>query len=373
MPPIANTQQPAASSTTTVVVVGGGYGGVAAAKALDDVVDVVLVEPRDSFVHNIAALRALVDPEWTERIFFSYSRLLARGRVVSDRAVHVDSASVTLGSGERIAADYIVLATGSTYPVPAKVDGDDSVAAKATVRATHKSLAGADRVLLLGAGPAGLELAGEIKAAWPAKAVTIVDPASDIVSGGFPDEFRTELRTQLDELGVELLLDTSLHEQPPSAPGEAMTFTVATESGREIVADIWFRCYGVVPNSDYLTGELASARRAGGHVEVTGELRLPGQERVFAIGDLTAIPEAKMAKAAGEHAELVAANIRTLVEGGNELVTYEPAAAGISLPLGPTGGASYTATVGVLGATPTAQLKGTHLRLDAYTRLFGLE
>ena len=46
----------------TVVVIGGGYGGFAAAQALDEFADVVLVEPRDAFVHNVAALRALVEP-----------------------------------------------------------------------------------------------------------------------------------------------------------------------------------------------------------------------------------------------------------------------------------------------------------------------
>ena len=44
--------------TVTVVVAGGGYGGIVVARALDDVADVVLVEPRDAFVHNVAALRA---------------------------------------------------------------------------------------------------------------------------------------------------------------------------------------------------------------------------------------------------------------------------------------------------------------------------
>jgi len=42
------------------VVIGGGYGGVTTAKELDDVADIVLVEPKDAFVHNVAALRALV-------------------------------------------------------------------------------------------------------------------------------------------------------------------------------------------------------------------------------------------------------------------------------------------------------------------------
>src|ERR1700732_5560927 len=97
----------------TVVVVGGGYGGYAVAKALDQTSDVVLVEPKDAFMHNIAALRALVDPSWLPRIFLPYSRLLTNGRVVRDRAVVVDPHRVVTASGEEISADYVVLASGS--------------------------------------------------------------------------------------------------------------------------------------------------------------------------------------------------------------------------------------------------------------------
>ena len=60
-----------------VVVIGGGYAGSNVAKQLDDIADVTLVEPRDAFVHNVAALRALADPSWLPRIYLPYDRLLA--------------------------------------------------------------------------------------------------------------------------------------------------------------------------------------------------------------------------------------------------------------------------------------------------------
>src|ERR1700735_1433629 len=145
----------------TVVVVGGGYGGTAVAKALDETTDVVLVEPKDAFMHNVAALRALVDPSWLPKIFFPYSGLLTNGRVVRDRAVEVDPHRVVTGSGEEIAADYVVLASGSKYPFPAKTDLVEAQHAQQQVRRTHEALSQAARVLLVGAGPVGIELAGE--------------------------------------------------------------------------------------------------------------------------------------------------------------------------------------------------------------------
>ena len=87
-----------------VVVVGGGYGGVAVAKELDAVADVVLVEPKDAFVHATAALRAAVDPQWQDKVFLPYDHLLARGRVVHDRARLVSPGLVHLSATQTLEA-----------------------------------------------------------------------------------------------------------------------------------------------------------------------------------------------------------------------------------------------------------------------------
>jgi hypothetical protein len=92
---------------------------------------------------------------------------------------------------------------------------------------------------------------------------------ADLVSGRFPAEFRSQLRTQLDELGVELLLGTSLRELPKSDPGRTAPFTVTTRSGVDITADIWFPCYGAVLNNDYLDADLSTARHPNGQLAVT--------------------------------------------------------------------------------------------------------
>jgi apoptosis-inducing factor 2 len=355
----------------TVAVIGGGYGGIAAAKELDEDSDVVLVAPRDAFVHHVAGLRSLVEPSWADRLFYPYQRLLTHGRTVVDRAVRVDADSITLQSGNRITADFIVLATGAASPFPAKIDVTDTAAARAKLADTAAELAAAHRVLLLGAGPVGLELAGEIAAARPDVTITIVDPAADILSGAaFPDELRAELRRQLAALGVRLVLGTRLAEQPPGVPGRVADVTVTTEAGEALTADIWFRCYGNTPVTDYLADPLAAARTPSGQLRVTEHLRLVGQRTVFAIGDVTDVPEAKMAKAAGDHAAVVADNIRRLTRGESELRSYPPAPLGISLPLGPSGGASYRADVGLLDAAATARMKGATLRTETYAALF---
>jgi Pyridine nucleotide-disulphide oxidoreductase len=144
----------------SVLVVGGGYGGINAAKALDDIANVTLVDPTDAFVHNIAAWRALVDPAWLERIFFPYAHLLAHGRFLRDRAVAIDGRRVTLESGDVLEPDYLVLATGSAYPFPAKTEEPDIASAIARHRAAHEALLAADRALIVGAGPSGARAPG---------------------------------------------------------------------------------------------------------------------------------------------------------------------------------------------------------------------
>src|SRR5665811_1253454 len=78
-----------------VVVVGGGYGGASLARQLDAGLDVVLIEPKDAFVPSSAALRAVVDATWQDRVFFPYDRLLTRGHMVQDWARRVSPRRVT--------------------------------------------------------------------------------------------------------------------------------------------------------------------------------------------------------------------------------------------------------------------------------------
>jgi NADH dehydrogenase FAD-containing subunit len=355
----------------SVVVVGGGYGGSAAAKALDAFADVTLVEPRDAFVHNVAALRALVEPEWLPRIFLPYDRLLAHGRVVRDRAAEVDAGRVALSSGAELVPDLIVLASGSTYPYPAKSGTDDSATAIARYRASHDELARAARVLIIGTGPTGLELAGEISDRWPEKQILVLESEPEILSGPYKRELREEVRSQLDARGVAFVLGEELTAEPESPPVTYGPFAVSTRAGRTIEADIWFRCHGLAPVSDYLRGELATARRPDGSIAVTPELRVEGQEHVYALGDASGA-DLKTAGRAGRQAEVVAANIRALVDGG-ELRPYEPPPPAIVIPLGPGGGASeLPGQDEIAGADATAAIKGEHMFVDRYREQFGL-
>jgi apoptosis-inducing factor 2 len=361
-----------AQAKPVVAVLGGGYAGVNVAKSLDDVAEVLLIEPKDAFVHNVAALRALVAPSWLPRIYLPYAGLLGHGRVIRDRAAKVDTGRVELASGEVIQPDYIVLATGSAYPFPAKSDLDSTAAAHEKVLAAHAALAAADRVLLLGAGPVGIELAGEITAIWPDKYITLIDPAEDVLGARFRPELKAEIRRQLAALGVRVMLGSALVADPPGEPGELGTFTVRTESGTELTADIWFRCYGVRPVSDYLAGSLAGVRQPDGRVAVAPSLQVIGQGRVFALGDVAAADH-PMAGAAGRQAAIVAGNIRAFITGQGELAEYQAPPPGIVVPIGPQGGAGQRGgQEDLLPPELVAELKGRDMMVDRYIALLGV-
>jgi NADH dehydrogenase FAD-containing subunit len=349
----------------TVAVIGGGYGGIAVAKALDEVTDVVLVEPKEAFHHAVASLRATVRTDWIPQIFIPYDRLLKRGRVIRDQAVAVEPSAITLLSGEEIEAGYIVLATGSRYPFPAKTDATETEIAHERYRRVQKELTAADSILLLGAGPVGLELAGEIKAEWPAKRVTLVDPAPEIL----PDNsarLRAELLRQLGDLGVRLVLGTRLAAEPPTEPGRFAPFTAGTESGEEISADLWLRCFGVEPVSGYLAGSLSAARLPDGQIRVTETLQVAGHPTVFAIGDVASLDEPKRAANAGKHAEIVTENIKILLAGGGDLATHSHPGFGILVPLGPEGGAGEIPGQKFLGPREASEWKGTDLMVGRF-------
>lgn len=360
-----------------VVIVGGGYGGVALAKALDDVADVVLVEPKDAFVHSAAALRAVVDPAWADRVFLPYDRLLSRGRVVQDRARLVAPGRVHLTSDAVLEADHVVLATGTGYPFPAKFFESSAAAARTRLARLRADLAACRRVLVVGAGAVGLELTGELTSAFPDLEVVVVERTDDLLPGDHLPELREALRAQLAERQVRFVFGAPLGSLPPQDVGVAGAFTVHTLAGEEIEADLWFRCYGSRPATDHLDAELQVGMHHDGTVPVDAHLRLVGQDSVWAVGDVTDVPESKRATAARAHAAVVARNIRDAIEGHEPTATYSPAPELIVLPLGPTGGASQVAAQDgsrtVLGAEETSRIKGADLFAGSMAELFGLD
>jgi len=365
-------------SGNRVVVVGGGYAGITVARELDDVADVTLVEPKSEFVHATAALRAAVDPAWEDNVFLPYDRLLTRGRVVHDRARRITPRSVHLTSSDVLEADHVVIATGTSYPFPAKFIESEGWVARARLGRLREALASSTHALVVGAGPVGLELAGELVHAHPGLRITIVEQEERILpSPELVEPLRASLRAQLEAAGVRFVLGTRLAYLPPVDVGLHQPFVVETTSGERIEADIWFRAYGNRAESDALDGTLAAVRRGDGSIRVDGHLRVAGHGTVWAIGDVADVKESKRAQHAIAHARVVAANLRSVLAGGEPTTLYRPEPEIVVVPLGPDGGASQLmrrdGSRVVLDADETSRIKGQDLMVAPLKELLGLE
>ena len=352
-----------------VTIVGGGYGGITAAKALDDVAEVTLVEQKDTFVSHAAALRAAVDRDWAEKIFLPYDKLLTNGRIVHGTALTVRGTTVEVSGHGQIEADYLVLATGTAYPFPAKHMESSSVIAKARIERVHANLEQSSRVLILGAGAVGIELAGEITSAFPQVKVTMLEAADRILpAGDYKPEIREAIADQLTQRGVEILTGDSLSFLPPVDVGVLSPFRVTTQGGRQLEADMWFRAYGSAAATGFLSEDYDEVRHYDGTIRVDEYLRVVDHPGVWAIGDITDVRESKRADAARQQARVVIANITAQIEGEEPDAHYVPTKEWVILPLGPNMGASQLldsdGQTRILGADQTAEIKGTDLMVS---------
>ena len=363
-------------SKARVVVVGGGYAGVTVARELDEVADVTLIEPKDHFVHASGTLRTTVDAAWDDSVFHSLDNVLKNGQIVHDSARLVSPSGVKFTPKTGVEADYVVIASGTTYPFPAKFIEERAWVAKSRLERLRSDLSRANGVLIVGAGPVGLELAGELVHAFPELAITIVDRNDKILHDDeYIQELRDELTAQLEAAGVRFVLGAPLGYMPPVDVGVFHDFTVETTAGEAIRAQMWFRAYGNKQESDFLNSELMAARRWDGRISVDPTMQVKGFPNVFAVGDVNDVPETKRAYTAMAQARVAAKNIAKLIEGQEATHEYLPRRGRIIMPLGPEGGASQVeledGTQAIVGATETAQMKGKDLMTGPIVRLLG--
>jgi apoptosis-inducing factor 2 len=357
-----------------VVVVGGGYAGASIAKKLDQVADVTLVEPRDAFVHNVAAIRALVDPSLLDKIVLPYRNLLKRGCVIRERAVEIQDQGVLLGSGTRLQADVMVIATGSTYAHPFKPDTRTVSDFISAILATHEMLCKARTIAIAGAGAVGVELAGEIAAGMKGKQVTLVSDSASLFPS-YPKGLGQRLEAQLRRQGVILRLGVKaqtadFQDQPRSGP-----LLVAT--GDAISADLSIPALGAHPVNDLLRtaedvkfGPLCRAK-------VDSWLRPRGRGHLFALGDCADTGDAMTIVGITRQLPWLAKTLLSVLEGAKveNLPPYKPwPAPPILVPLGPALGASVLpmGTGVAVGPFLTSAIKGKGLFISKQRKEFGL-
>ena len=140
-------------------------------------------------------------------------------------------------------------------------------------------------ILIVGGGPTGVELAGEIAVDFPEKKLTLVHDGSRLLEFIGPKASDKTLHW-LKSKKVEVKLEQSVHIDDTSD----IRKTYQTSSGETLKADCHFLCTGKPLGSTWLSGTmLKSSLDNRGRLMVDENLRVKGRKNVFAIGDITDI------------------------------------------------------------------------------------
>jgi NADH dehydrogenase FAD-containing subunit len=317
---------------TRVVVIGGGYAGVIAANhlRLNGDVAITLINPRPQFVERIR-LHQLVTG--SDDAVVEYADVLGvEVRLLVDTAEHIDAAArtVTLGSGDTVSYDYLVYAVGSTgaaltvpgaaefaYPVS---DLEHAESLRAAMARVHP----AAPVVVVGAGPTGLETAAEL--AEEGRNVTLV--CGDVLGPYLSQRARRSVAKRLTKLGVTVI------DGAGAKATEVRKDSVLLADGRELgsVVTIWTAGFGV-PD---LAARSGLATDAMGRLLTDETLTSVDNPYIVAAGDASAPSDAPLRMSCQAAIPLGAQAANTVLSriAGTEPVAVNQAFTGQCISLG---------------------------------------
>ncbi len=275
-----------------VVVIGNGIAGVTAADHIrrrhpDCDIEIVADEPyplynRMGISRLVHGNSAMVGLQLLPDAWYEDNRITCWLNTSAKR-LDVERQEVTLGTGERLGYDRLILAMGSDSFTP-PIEGfgvhgtfvlrraSDALAIRAYVQ-RH----GAEHAIVAGGGLLGLEAAYAIRKLGPA--VTVLAREPKLLSRQLDDRAAELVREYLEGLGLRIAVATETAKV--GAAGGRIT-SVTLKDGRELPADVMLVAAGISP---LVTLAQEAGIEVGRGVLVDDELRTsaPG---VFAVGDL---------------------------------------------------------------------------------------
>jgi NADH dehydrogenase FAD-containing subunit len=305
----------------TVVIVGGGFAGLSAAKALRDApVKIVLIDRTNHHLFQPLLYQVAISVLAPGQIAAPIREILSKQRnvtVVMGEVVGVDKDKrlVFANSADRervpLSYDYLILATGATHSYfghdefAKHAPGLKSLADAVSIRnkilsafeqAEAEEDAHAHRDLLtfvlVGGGPAGVEMAGAIavlvrnslrtqfRRIDPTSARILLIDRSKKLLGAYADDLSKGAKNRLEKLGVDVRLEQGVDQI--DADGVVV-------AGERIFSKtvIWTAGVAPSPAGKWLGAETDRA----GRVRIQPDLTIPGHPEIFVVGDTASLDQ----------------------------------------------------------------------------------
>jgi len=330
-----------------VVILGAGFAGLTAAQRLAGTpVDVTVIDR-----HNYHLFQPLLYQVATAALSPADIATPIRGilgrhdniEVLLDTVTGIDrdEQCVRTLSGRCIPYDYLVIATGATHSyfgndewaevAPGLKRIEDATHVRRRILLAFEKAEMSDdpderdallTFVIVGGGPTGVEMAGAVaelarftlardfRHIKPGAARIILIEAGSRVLKAFPERLSERARQSLENMGVDVRLNERVTE--------ITSRHVAIDDHRiPARTTIWGAGVQASPAGDWLNAETDRS----GRIIVDSQLRVPGDDRIYALGDTACCEDANgivspgLAPAAKQHGKYVARHIRTRVGG----------------------------------------------------------
>ncbi|KAI9006011.1 hypothetical protein BC832DRAFT_523748, partial [Gaertneriomyces semiglobifer] len=285
---------------------------------------IILIDCHSHFHHIFAFPRAVVMPEVWEDLFVPLNQFAdgAAGQFVHARVTAITPDSVTLDQvvpdfGTQIPYSYLVYAAGAQHPEPGYLSSaltkDDAIS---RLSGHASRIAAAQKIIIIGGGPVGIEVATEIAEHYPNKEVTLVHSRTTYLQDYKPslgrriyDVMNSLGITQI--LGERIVIPTGGFPYNPSAP-----MVLKTTSGRQLSCDLALMCTGLTPNSHVLRTLSPDSIHQSGFVAVRPTMQIADDryDNIFAIGDVAYSQDIKTGASAFRHSFVVVNNIKAMIQ-----------------------------------------------------------
>lgn len=288
--------------------------------------------------------------------------MLQRGKLIHATINSVSAKSVELDTGESLEFDILICATGARNMFGEPPTSNKTIdGIKAYYHEISQEIAEAGEIVIVGGGPVGVELAGEIIDKYgESKEVTIVQAHHSLIKGTppYPKKFVDRLAKELNKKGVKVVFNAKAEnldwKGKPYISG--MTTVQLSEGLEPLKADLVLNTTGTELSSSIYPQEWQNEVRL---LKVDKTFKVLNTENIYAIGDINDVKEAKMGVLAMMQATLLAKNLAKKLKG-RKLKEYSVHGPLMVVPIGRAGG--YTTLGGiVLGNFMTSNAKGKGL------------